>query len=90
MKSPKTREAPEVVSINTKKKAYMVDINFLLAHSGLARALTKSKIKIVQTVSGGEDEEVFMVMALYHAGTSKKKNEYGENFSFFLATYFKN
>ncbi len=50
----------------------MVDINFLPAHSGLARALNKSKRKIVQTVSGGEDEEVFMVMALYHAGTSKK------------------
>ncbi len=61
----------------------MVDINFLLAHSGLARALTKSKRKIVQTVSGGEDEEVFMVMALYHAGTSKKI-EYGETFHFFL------
>ncbi len=66
----------------------MVDINFLPAHSGLARALNKSKRKIVQTVSGGEDEEVFMVMALYHAGTSKK-NEYGVNVSFFLVTYFK-
>ncbi len=62
----------------------MVDINFLLAHSGLARALTKSKIKIVQTVSGGEDEEVFMVMALYHAGTSKKKMNMVKTFHFFL------
>ncbi len=44
----------------------MVDIFIFCRHIQDWLEQLKKKKKIVQTVSGGEDEEVFMVITLYH------------------------